>query len=142
MDAGSEVSSWFFEKYFVDFIEIGAGRLDPEKILAYWGVPLHMSGPAQARWLTSSEDVIRSLIDMQGLLRRSGYTHTEALDRKVVIYNENAGRVETIMSRRREDGSEIDRAAISFEVRRAANDWVIISTSAQTTQFSKLSEVW
>lgn len=137
-----EVDLWFFEQYFDDFIAIGAGRAPPDKILAYWGVPLHMSGPAHARWISSSEDVVRALKEMQGVLKRAGYTHTEVVDKKVTIYSENAARVETIMSRCRGDGAEIDRAAISFEIRRTEGTWLIISTTARPTEKSELHDIW
>lgn len=137
-----DIEHWFFSQYFMDFIAIGAGKIDPDRILAYWGVPLHMSGPAHAAWLTSSEAVVHFLKDMQGSLKQAGYTHTEVVDKKITIYNENASRVETIMSRRRGDGTEMDRAAISFEIRRTEDSWIIISTAAQPTELSKLHDVW
>ena len=136
-----EIDRWF-RKYFDDFIAIGAGRIDPAKILAYWGVPLHMSGPAHAGWITSSEDVVRFLSDMQGVLKQGGYTHTQIVDYTITIYGENASRVEAILSRCRGDGTEMDRAAIAFEIRRTEESWIIISTTARPTDLSKLRDVW
>jgi hypothetical protein len=52
-------------------------------------------------------------------LKQSGYTHTEAIDKKITVYSETASRMETIMSRRRADSTEIDRAARSFEIRQS-----------------------
>jgi hypothetical protein len=101
-----------------------------------------MSGPTYARWITSPEDVVQFLKDMQGMLRQAGYAHTEVVDSDIIIYSENASRVETIMSRCRADGTEMDRAAISFEVRRTDESWIIISTTAQPTGLSKLHDVW
>jgi hypothetical protein len=137
-----EIDHWFFSKYFVDFIAIGAGRIDPDAILAYWGAPLHMSGPTYSKWIMSSDEVVRFLKDMQGVLKKAGYTHTEVVDKKITIYNDNASRVETIMSRRREDGAEMDRAAISFEVRRTEDSWIITSTTAMPTASSNLHHIW
>jgi hypothetical protein len=137
-----DIDHWFFSGYFQDFIAIGAGKADPNQILAYWGVPIHMANPAHAKWITSSDGVVRFLQDMQAVLKQAGYTHTEVVDKKTTIYSETAGRVETIMSRRRADGSEIDRAAISFEIRRADQSWIIISTAARPTALSALRDVW
>jgi hypothetical protein len=125
-----EINDWFFSEYFIDFVSIGARKVAPDRILKYWGAPLHMSGPAQSRWVESSEEVVRVLKEMQAVLKRDGYTHTEVLDRKTTIMSENAGRIETIMSRRRADGVEIDRTAIAFEIRRAKESWIIISAAA------------
>jgi hypothetical protein len=136
-----EVDQWFSE-YFNTFIDIASGKTDPGKILHYWCVPLHTSGPESTKWLKSSEEVVGVLSEMQGLLKQVGYTHTEALDKAVTIYSENASRVDSIMSRRRGDGAEVDRAAVSFELRRVDGDWVIISTTTRPTDATKLRDVW
>jgi hypothetical protein len=52
-----EIDQWFSE-YFNAFIDIGAGKIDPEKILLYWCVPLHTSGPKSTKWLKSSDEVV------------------------------------------------------------------------------------
>lgn len=148
-DNGENVSSTIFDDidqwfsvYFQAFIDIGAGKLEPENILAYWGVPLHSSGPKQSKWLKSSEEVVAVLNDMQGVLKQIGYTHTVAIDKKITIYNENAGRVETIMSRRGAGDVEVDRAAVSFELRREKKGWIVISTTAKPTKSVMLKDVW
>ncbi len=131
-----EVDQWFSE-YFKAFIDISAGKTDPGKILLYWCVPLHTSSPKSTNWLKSSEEVVGVLNEMQGVLKR-----TEVLDKAVTVYSENASRVESIMSRRRGDGAEVDRAAVSFELRRADGDWIIISTTTRPTDATKLRDVW
>ncbi len=136
-----EVDKWFLE-YFNAFIDISAGTTDPSKILRYWSVPLHTSGPTHAKWLRSPEEVVVILHEMQGALKRIGYTHTEALDKAITIYSENASRVETIMSRRCDDCAEVDRAAVSFELRRAGEGWIIISTTVRPTKATRLYEAW
>ncbi len=137
----AEIDQWFSE-YFKTFIDIGAGRSDSEKILLYWGVPLHSSSPKHSTWLNSAEKVVGVLNEMQGILKQIGYTHTEALEKAVTVYNKNAGRVDTIMSRRKGDDTEVDRAAVSFELRRTNIGWIIISTTSCPTQATKLREVW
>lgn len=136
-----EVDEWF-SGYFNAFIEISAGKIDPSNILFYWSVPFHMSSPKHAKWLKSSEEVVAVLNEMQGSLKQIGYTHTNALDKAITVYNVNACRVGTIMSRRRNDGAEVDRAAVSFELRRADEGWIIISTAVRPTDSTKLHEVW
>lgn len=136
-----DVDRWFSE-YFQAFIDIGAGKENPSKILSYWGVPLHTSNPKQSRWLASPDDVVSVLTEMQGVLRRLGYTHTVAIDKKITVYNETASRVETIMSRRNNGGDEIDRAAVSFELRRNDAGWIVISTAARPTDADAVKNVW
>ena len=136
-----EVDQWFLE-YFDAFISISANKMEPDQILRYWGVPLHTSSPKHSKWLRSSEEVVGVLREMQGLLREIGYTHTVALDKATTIYSENASRVDVIMSRRRRNGVEIDRAAVSFELRRADACWIIISTTMRPTTDLQLKEVW
>lgn len=79
---------------------------------------------------------------MQQALRKIGYTHTQALDQTVTVYHAQAARVEAIMSRRRADDSDVDRAAVAFERRRAGQDWTIISTSLCPTQATRLADAW
>ncbi|RXH57183.1 hypothetical protein [Granulicella sibirica] len=136
-----EIDQWFTE-YFNAFIAIGAGKMNPERILLYWGIPLHTSSPKHAKWLNTPQEVVAVLNEMQEVLKKIGYTHTEALDKTITTYNENASRVETIMSRRGSDGAEVDRAAVSFELRRAGNGWIIISTAARPTEATELDKVW
>ncbi|GLU54682.1 DUF6841 family protein [Dyadobacter frigoris] len=136
-----DVDQWF-STYFQTFIDIGAGLKDPSEILTYWGVPLHSSSPKHSKWLKSAKEVMDFLQDMQKGLKEVGYTHTVAIDKMITMYSENAGRVETIMSRRGKDDLEVDRAAISFELRRGGKEWIIISTTAQPTKLTKLQDVW
>jgi hypothetical protein len=82
------------------------------------------------------------LKEMQNVLKQAGYTHTEVIDKKITIYSENASRVETIMSRRRGDQTEMDRAAISFELRRTDKSWIIISATAKPTELTQLQSIW
>lgn len=75
---------------------------------------------------------------MQAALKQAGYTHTVAIDKKITIYSRNVSRVETIMSRRGVDDAEVDRAAVSFELRRDDKGWIIISTIAKPTKYNRL----
>jgi hypothetical protein len=136
-----DVDQWF-SGYFKAFIDICAGRSHPDAILLDWSVPLHTSGPKHSKWLKSAEEVVGVLNDMQGTLKELGYTHTEAIDKEITVYSDNAARVETIMSRRRSDGAEVDRAAIAFDLRCAGDEWIITSTTARPTKETKLREVW
>src|SRR4051812_38720063 len=127
-----EVEQWSTE-YLDAFIAIGAGRADPSDVLRYWGVPLHASGPTYSKWLMSRDEVVGVLTDVQATLRQLGYTHTEAIDKTITVYSVNASRVDTIMSRRRGDGHEVDRTAVSFELRRGEGGWIVVSTTALPT---------
>lgn len=136
----NEVDQWFSE-YFSAFIDIGAGKIGPDKILLYWSAPFHTSSPTHSKWLKSSEEVVGALNQLQEVLKQIGYTHTKAIDKVITVHNDNASRVDTIMSRRRGDGAEIDRAMVSFELRRVDGDWIIISSTAHPTDVAKLNEI-
>jgi hypothetical protein len=136
-----EIDRWFSE-YFQAFIAIGAMKKDPRVILDYWGVPLHSSDPEKSRWLTSPEEVVDVLSKMQGILKDKGYTETVILDKKISVYNVNAGRIDALMSRRGAGAAEVDRAAVSFEIRRTDRAWIIISTTALPTQVATLKSIW
>jgi hypothetical protein len=136
-----DIDRWFTQ-YLDVFMQISAGMARANEILGFWSVPLHTSSPTTSRWLDSGEAVIRVLNALQTTLKDLGYAYTEAIDKRITVYSDNAGRVETIMSRRRSDGAEVDRAAVSFELRRSNDAWIMISTTACPTTASSLHEIW
>ena len=59
-----------------------------------------------------------------------GYAYTAVPDRKVTVYHDNGAAIEVIWSRRRADGTEIERMAAHFEVARGSAGWRIIGIQA------------
>jgi glyoxylase-like metal-dependent hydrolase (beta-lactamase superfamily II) len=139
-----EVSRWFFDDYLALWIGVGAGTIarEPEFILDYWGVPLHWSDGLGTRWFLESPAVAALLEELQNRLRGDGYAYTAVPDQNVTVYHDNGAAIEVIWSRRRTNGTEIERVAAHFEVARGQAGWRVISIQATPTTGDSLNTVW
>ena len=86
--------------------------------------------------------MIAVLQQLHTRLRGEGYADTAVPDRKVTAYNDNGAAIEVIWSRRRTDGTEIERVAVHFEVARGAAGWRIIGVQAVPTTSESLNDAW
>ncbi|AGB22055.1 Zn-dependent hydrolase, glyoxylase [Mycobacterium sp. JS623] len=139
-----EVANWFFADYLATWIGVGAGRVarGPEFILDYWSAPLNWSDDEGSRWFLDKPSVVALLDALQTRLRAEDYRDTAVPDFRVSAYHANGAAVEVIWSRRRTDGSEIERLAAHFEVVRGPEGWRIISIQAKPTSSDSLNAVW
>ena len=139
-----EVSHWFFDDYLPTWVGVGAGTIarGPEFILDYWSAPLHWSDDQGTKWLLDAATVVTVLTELQGRLRHEGYAYTSVPDQKVAVYHDNGAAIEVIWSRRRTDGTEIERLAAHFEIGRGPQGWRIISIQAAPTTSESLNAAW
>jgi glyoxylase-like metal-dependent hydrolase (beta-lactamase superfamily II) len=139
-----EVTDWFFDDYLSTWIGVGAGTIarGPEFILDYWSAPLNWSDDQGSRWLMDAPAVVALLHALQTRLRAEGYADTTVPDRRVMVYHDNGAAIEVIWSRRRVDGTEIERLAAHFEVARGPEGWRIISIQAKPTTSDSLNAIW
>jgi hypothetical protein len=138
-----EMNHWFFGIYLPTWIEMGANaRVSTDDILNYWGTPLHAASVNMTKCLMSGEEVIGLLRANQDPLQAQHYSHTVVLDRRVLGYNQNAGSIDVIWSRRRADESEIERRAVHFEIHRTAQGWRVVAIASQLTGCESLDEIW
>jgi hypothetical protein len=138
-----DIQNWFFQKYLPTWIAIGVGsHPDPRKVLDYWGVPMHAASPNLNRWFSTEEEVLGLLSAVQTPLKEQQYSHTNALDRLVTLYNDAAASVDVIWSRRNADDAEIDRTAVHFEIRAVHGYWRIISVVSIPTDKEWLTDVF
>jgi len=79
---------------------------------------------------------------LQTRLQGEDYAYTAVPDQKVTVYHDNGGAVEVIWSRRRSNGTEIERLAAHFEVARGAGGWRIVGIQATPTTSDSLKDVW
>jgi len=75
-------------------------------------------------------------------LQGEDYAYTSVPDQKVTVYHDNGAAVEVIWSRRRSDGTEIERLAAHFEVARGPAGWRIVGIQAAPTASDSLNDVW
>jgi glyoxylase-like metal-dependent hydrolase (beta-lactamase superfamily II) len=139
-----EVAHWFFDDYLPTWVGVAAGTnaRGPEFILDYWSAPLHWSDDQGSRWILDALGVVTFLQQMQTRLRGEGYAHTAVPDQKVTVYHDNGAAVEVIWSRRRTDGTEIERLAVHFEVARGPAGWRIVGIQAAPTSSDSLNTAW
>jgi hypothetical protein len=138
-----EIDRWFFGEYLSKWVSIGAsGSDDLSEILHYWGVPMHAASVHMNQWLLTPEAVMGLLAANYAPLKATGYSHTAVLDAAIRAYNDNAASVDVIWSRRRADGSEIERIAGHFEIHRTDQGWRVISLASKATTETSLSEAW
>ena len=139
-----EVTHWFFDDYLRTWIGVGAGTIarGPEFILDYWGVPLHWSDDEGSRWIPDAPAVVAQLHALQTRLRAEGYADTAVPDHRVTVYHHNGAAVEVIWSRRRTDGTEIERVAAHFEIARGPAGWRIVGTQATPIVSDSLNTLW
>jgi hypothetical protein len=139
-----EVTRWFFDEYLPLWIGVGSGSigLGPEFILDYWGVPLHHGTPDGGYWLLDGASVVGLLARTHRRLRAQGYAYTAVPDRKVTIYHRSGAAIEVIWSRRRADGSEIERLAVHFEAARGSAGWRMVGIQTAPTSADALNAAW
>jgi glyoxylase-like metal-dependent hydrolase (beta-lactamase superfamily II) len=139
-----EVAHWFFDDYLSTWIGVGAGTIErgPEFILDYWSAPLNWSDDQGSQWFLDRQSVVAQLDALQTRLRAEGYGDTAVPDYRVTAYHDNGAAIEVIWSRRRTDGSEIERLAAHFEVARGPKGWRIIGIQAKPTTSDSLKTAW
>jgi hypothetical protein len=103
---------------------------------------LHWADNQGSRWLADARTVTAVLHKLQTRLQNEGYAYTAVPDQSVSIYHDNGGAVEVIWSRRRTDGTEIERLAAHFEVARGPAGWRIISIQVAPTTSDSLKTTW
>jgi hypothetical protein len=139
-----DVTSWLFDDYLPTWVGVAAGTIarGPEFILDYWGTPLHFSTDQGGQWFLDGSAVVRFLEDIQSRLQAQGYSYTDVPDYKVSVYNKAGAAIDVIWSRRRTDGTEIERVAVHFEVSRGQAGWRIVGIQQSATAADTLSATW
>lgn len=140
----AEVTAWFFEDYLPRWIAAGAGTSaeGPEFILNYWSTPMHVTGLDQSFWCLDDASLLGLLELNYAPLRESGYSHTVVPDRRIFVYSQVGAAIEVILSRRRADESEIQRAATHFEVAKSEHRWRVVGIQSAATSADSLEAVW
>jgi hypothetical protein len=139
-----EVTRWFFEDYLHTWVSVGAGTspLGPEFILDYWSVPMHYSADQTNQWLLDAPAVVRLSEQTQVRLRGQGLASTAVPDHRVTVYNGGGAAIEAILSRRRTDGSEIERLAAHFELALGPAGWRMVGIQTAQTSANSLNTAW
>jgi glyoxylase-like metal-dependent hydrolase (beta-lactamase superfamily II) len=139
-----EVAHWFLDDYLPTFVGVGTGAIPrgPEFILDYWAVPLNWSDDQGTRWFMDAATVVGQLQQMQNRLRGEDYAYTALPDHRVKVYHDNGAAIDVIWSRRRSNGTEIERLVAHFEVARGPAGWRVVGIQATPTTSDSLTTAW
>ena len=140
----AEVTKWFFVDYLPTWVGVGNRASDkgPDFILDYWGVPLYYYNSDGGQWALDSDGVTALLEMTHTRLQANGYAYTDVPDRAVRVYHRNGAAIEVIWSRRRADGTEIERLAVHFELIRTKKGWRVAGIQHRFTHADTLADAW
>ena len=142
-EAYAEFSSWFEDRYMPAFIHGVGGGGDPRFISEYWGSPLWVGNDLGPTTLAETEqDVARAFAAMTDRLHADGYSDSVVLDRRTVVFNRDGAAIDSLWSRRRGDGSEIERVAVHFVVVRRLDGIRVVAFETHGTEADTLDGVW
>jgi len=110
-----DLRRWFSE-YLEAFAACCLGRADASSLLAYYGVPILLTLDAAYLALTSAEQVVATLEPQVEGLRAAQYARSETLELGVTALNAKSALLRGTFSRRRADGSEINRVTATYLV--------------------------
>lgn len=141
--AYAEFDDWFSNQYKPAFIQgVGDGG-DPSFISEYWGSPLWVGNDLGPITLAGTDlDVVRAFSAMTARLHAAGYADSVVLDRRTVVFNRDGAAIDSLWSRRRGDGSEIERVAVHFVVARRAEGIRVVAFETHATDAETLDEAW
>ncbi|GAA0591740.1 hypothetical protein HPO96_05195 [Kribbella sandramycini] len=141
--AAEEIEQWFNEDYLPTWVAAVANNADPSFITQYWGTPLWLSDSSGPMRLIAQEaELIGWMQASINRLHAAGYADTAVIDRRAFTFNQNSGAIDAIWSRRRADGSEIERLAVHFTIGRRTDGLRVIAVLAYTTNTNRLNDIW
>jgi hypothetical protein len=111
----SDVGRWFGE-YLDAFAGCGRGERDAASLLAYYGVPLLLTTDDGFVALTSDDQVVAAAQQQVDGMRAAAYDRSEILSSEVIVLNSTSALYRGAFSRRRGDGGEINRLAVTYLV--------------------------
>ncbi|MDP3713863.1 MAG: hypothetical protein Q8R60_15410 [Mycobacteriales bacterium] len=112
-----DVAAWFHE-YLSAFAACGRGERSPSSVLSYYDTPLLMSTDAALESLTGPDEVLAMVEQQVEAMRAAGYDHSEVLDAQTKIVNAGTAVHYSRFSRRRADGSELSKLAVTYLISR------------------------
>jgi hypothetical protein len=110
------VRAWF-DEYLETIAARGRGESDDLRaLLRYYGVPLLVATDEAASSLTEEDQVIDFARRQVDGMRGAGYDHSATITSKVTTLNATTALYSAEFARRRADGSEIGRLAVTYLV--------------------------
>jgi hypothetical protein len=111
----NDLHRWFGE-YLDAFAACGRGERETGSLLEYYGVPLLITTDDGFFAMTNATGVISGIQPQIDGMRASAYQRSEILDYAVTLINAKSALYRATFSRRRSDGSEINRLTGTYLV--------------------------
>ena len=112
---GDAVADWF-DEYLGVFAACGRGEREPAEVLRYYDVPLLLTTDTGALALPDETAVVGMVTQQADAMRSSGYETTEILASETTRINAVTALYTGDFSRRRADGSEINRLSATYVI--------------------------
>jgi hypothetical protein len=113
----SEIRAWF--QGYLDAFAAAVNDLSKSgRILNFYAVPLILAGDDEAQVLTSEEDVLAIVPRNAASLKPDHYSHSQLLDSHLIEINGSTVLLRGEFSRRRMDGTEIQRVGATYLIAR------------------------
>ena len=109
------VRRWFGE-YLDTFAACGRGERDADALLPYYGVPLLVATDGGFIAVTSDDQVVAAAQQQIDAMRAADYDHSDVLSSEVTVVNATSALYRGAFSRRRADGTEINRLTVTYLV--------------------------
>jgi len=108
-------SGAWFDDYLNAFATLGRGELDdPRLLLDYYAVPLLLTTDDAVLTLTTEDAVVTAVRQQISGLRDAEYDRSETITSELSALNARTALYAAEFSRRRADGSEIERLAATY----------------------------
>ncbi|HEX5917995.1 MAG TPA: hypothetical protein VFY76_09085 [Nocardioides sp.] len=120
----SDVRNWF-ARYLSTFAAMGHGESRPDEVVHYYGVPFLLTTDEVVLSLGTVDEVAAWLRTQAVAMATAGYDHTETLTSDVTILNRTTAVQRADLSRRRADGTEINRMSVTYVITREPEDFRI-----------------
>jgi hypothetical protein len=116
----SEIRDWF-QGYLDAFGATVNDAAESGGMLNFCAVPLIVAGNEEAQVLTSEEDVLALMQGTASALQSDHYSHSELLDSHLIEINRSTTLFRGEFSRRRVDGTEIQRIGAFYLMARSVS---------------------
>lgn len=112
----TDIGGWF-DGYLDVFGAYCRGDTDdPKALLGFYNVPLLLTSDDGFLSLKTEDDVTRAIRQQVEAMRAAGYDRSDALESEVVVLNRASILYRGDFSRRRRDGTEIQRLRATYLV--------------------------
>lgn len=141
--ADGEFDSWLTAEYEPAFTAAVGGADVSEFIRRFWGTPVWVGNDrGLATLVRTDEEMARTFAVTVSRLKAANHDESVILDKRIVVFNEDGAGVDSLWSRRRRDGSEIERTAVHFTLARRPAGIRIVTFETHGTDATNLQAAW